>query len=481
MGAHEKQAMRDLILAGGPWPDAQSTAILDYCEDDTKALARLLPVMLPRIDLPRALLRGRYMAAAAHMEHTGVPIDMEALKRIECHRDAIKERLIRRIDAAYGVYEGTSFRVHRFAAWLAQRGIPWPQDAQGRLRLDDETFRQMERAYPEVAPLRQLRSFLGENRSASLPVGVDGRNRALLSAFGSQTGRNQPSSVRAIFHRPAWNRSLIKPPPCQGIAYIDYCQQEVGIAAALSGDRAMQQAYASGDPYLEFGKQAGAIPAEGTKKTHKAERDRFKACVLAVQYGMQAESLAASIGCPVVEARELLRLHRATYPQFWSWSETLVDHALLTGTLQTVFGWTIKIGAEANPRSLANFPMQANGAEMLRLACCMATEAGITICAPVHDAVLIEAPLDRLDQDIARMQEIMADASRIVLDGFSLRTDVEVVRYPDRYVDDRGTKMWAEVTALIAESEMEHLPTVATPVLGQVPTGRAGPSLTSLI
>jgi hypothetical protein len=158
----------------------------------------------------------------------------------------------------------------------------------------------------------------------------------------------------------------------------------------------------------------------------------------------------------------------------------LVDHALLTGGLQTVFGWTIKIGAEANPRSLANFPMQANGAEMLRLACAMATEAGIRVCAPVHDAVLIEAPLVRLDQDIARMQEIMAEASRIVLDGFCLRTDVEVVRYPDRYIDDRGTKMWAEVMALIEEAEADHLPTAGTPVLGQGPTESAGSSLTSL-
>ena len=36
--------------------------------------------------------------------------------------------------------------------------------------------------------------------------------------------------------------------------------------------------------------------------------------------------------------------------------------------------------------------MQANGAEMLRLACCFATERGVRVCAPVHDAILIEAP-----------------------------------------------------------------------------------------
>src|SRR5215475_9555501 len=56
IGAVAKEEMRDLVLRGGPWTDAEREAILDYCESDVAALARLLPVMLPYIDLPRALL-----------------------------------------------------------------------------------------------------------------------------------------------------------------------------------------------------------------------------------------------------------------------------------------------------------------------------------------------------------------------------------------------------------------------------------------
>ena len=57
---------------------------------------------------------------------------------------------------------------------------------------------------------------------------------------------------------------------------------------------------------------------------------------------------------------------------------------------------------------------------MLRLACCLATERGIEVCAPVHDAVLIAAPLHRLDEDVAAMCEAMREASSIVLGGFEL-------------------------------------------------------------
>ena len=97
---------------------------------------------------------------------------------------------------------------------------------------------------------------------------------------------------------------------------MDYEQQEFGIAAALSGDPAMCAAYRSGDPYLAFARQAGAIPPDGTRTTHGAIRDAFKACALAVQYGMGADSLAMRLGRSPAAARDLLRLHRQAYPVF---------------------------------------------------------------------------------------------------------------------------------------------------------------------
>ena len=83
--------------------------------------------------------------------------------------------------------------------------------------------------------------------------------------------------------------------------------------------------------------------------------------------------------------------------------------------------------------------MQANGAEMLRLACCLATERGVNVCAPVHDALLVEGdPPIRSTTTVAATQAAMAEASRVVLDGLEVGTDVEIIEWPDRYADDRG-------------------------------------------
>ena len=117
VGASEKDEMRLLILRGGPVRSA-SEEILDYCATDTDALERLLPAMLPRIDLPRALLRGRYMAAAAAMEWNGVPIDTATLELLRKHWTDIQDDLIAAIDVNYGVYEGRTFKVERFEAYL---------------------------------------------------------------------------------------------------------------------------------------------------------------------------------------------------------------------------------------------------------------------------------------------------------------------------------------------------------------------------
>src|SRR5262249_34518488 len=179
----------------------------------------------------------------------------------------------------------------------------------------------------------------------------------------------------------------------------------------------------------------------------------FKQCVLAVQYGMEAQSLALRIAQPPVVARDLLRAHHETYRHFWVWSDAAVDQAMLLGVIHTVFGWPVRISERSNQRSLRNFPMQANGAEMLRIACCLATERGIEVCAPIHDAVLICAPLDHLEADIAAMRAAMAEASRTVLAGFELGTDVKIVCWPDRYADPRGNEMWERVSSLAMAAE----------------------------
>ncbi len=447
VGGAEKAGMRGLAQRGGPYTPAEVQALLDYCQSDADALARLLPAMLPHIDLPRALLRGRFMTAAARMERTGVPVDAGRLGLFRDRWGGIKRQLVSRIDRAFGVFDGLTFKARRWQAWLDLNGLSWPRLPSGVPALDRDTFRDMARLHPAVRPVHELRQALSQLKLQALTVGADGRNRCLLSPFSSKTGRCQPSNSKFIFGPAAWLRSLIRPGPGAAVAYIDWSQQELAIAAALSGDPNMQAAYLSGDFYLTFAKMAGAVPAWATKRTHEREREQFKVVALGVLYGLSEHGLSTKLAEPA-RGRDLLRLHRETFRQFWRWSDAVQDHAMSTGRLQTVFGWPVHVGPRPNPRSLRNFPMQSHGAEMLRLACCEATERGIAVCAPVHDAVLIEAAADGIDEAVAETQAVMRRAGEVVLGGFPLRSEAKVVRHPGRYRDPRGGGMWRLVCEL---------------------------------
>ena len=446
----DKESMRELVLRGGPWSDAEKTALLDYCESDVLALEQLFRVLCSNLDLPRALLRGRYMAAAARMEWWGVPIDIDLLASLRDQWDDLKASLVADVDRQFNVFEGSSFRSKRWSAWLEQHGIPWPRSAAGRLVLDEETFRRMATTYPVVRPMHELRQIRGQLRPPALTVGGDGRNRTLLSAFRSRTGRNQPSNSKFIVGSPAWMRGLIRPKPGTALAYIDWSQQEFGIAAALSGDPRMLEAYRSGDPYLAFAKQAKALPPDATKESAGPVRDRYKACVLGVQYGMGEQTLAERIGKPRAYARQLLDCHRRTYRVFWEWSTRMVDGALMRRSIRSVFGWNLHVGADTKIRTLRNFPMQANGAEMLRLACIAATEKRIRVLAPIHDAVLIEAPVTSIESEARQMEDVMAWASRQVLPELELRCDVRIVQSGERLLERRGEAMFERIQDALA-------------------------------
>ena len=456
MEAAEKESMRQLAIRGGPFTDAEREALLAYCGEDVAAMARLLPAMLPRIDLPRALLRGRYAWAVAAMEHRGIPLDVSTFEHLKTRWGAVQSQLVAEVDQRYHIFDGTVFKRDRFARYLVERGIPWPSLDTGQLDLSDDTFRSQAKAHPAVAELRELRAALGQMRLfEDLAIGPDGRNRTSIAPFRARTGRNQPSNAKFIFGPSRWLRSLIRPTPGMALAYLDFISQEIAVGAALSGDAAMLEAYSSGDFYLSFAKQAGAVPADATKATHGEARSLFKAAALAVMYGMGPESLAQKIGKPTATAAELLTLHRRTYPRFWKWSQAAVDRATLMGQIQTVFGWPLKVGPStdptrpsANPRALSNFPVQGNAAEMLRLACCLLVERGIGLCAPVHDAVMVEGPADQIEDVVAQTRAAMAEASRVVLQGFEIGADAKIVRWPERYVDEAGAAFWDTVMRL---------------------------------
>jgi DNA polymerase I-like protein with 3'-5' exonuclease and polymerase domains len=442
-----KDTMRDRILQGPPYSEKEKKDILLYCQKDVEMTSKLFFCMEKEIDLPYALLRGRYMAAVAQMEYNGIPIDVGSLTELKECWDNLKEELILRVDQNYDVFEGTVFKIAKFRKYLEEHQIPWDYTPEGLPKTDDAYMRMQAKTHPELKPLQELRYALGQLKLNGLQVGADGRNRCILSPFSSKTSRNQPSSSKFIFGNAIWLRNLIKPAEGQALSYIDYEQQEIAIAAALSDDENLKEAYNSGDPYLAFGKAAGAIPESGTKKTHAEKREQFKTCMLALNYGMSTETFAAKARISLAEAKSMVRFHKRKYRRYWEWNNSFVDIGTLSGEVKTNFNWYYKT-ALAKHRTLMNWSMQSHGADILRLAISLCFENGVKVIAPVHDAILVEGPLSDIDSIVATTRQCMEDASELVI-NFKIRTEPKIIRYPDRYTDPRGDMMWKHIWDII--------------------------------
>ena len=222
------------------------------------------------------------------------------------------------MDAPFGIYEFEDGKPHwrkqRFADYVKRHHMSWPAYPDGSLDERDQTFREMEGRYPQIGPLRELRYSISKLRLNALSVGADSRNRALLGPYGSKTGRNQPSNAKYVFGPAKWIRFLITPPPGRVLIHRDFCQQEIRIAAVVSGDAALLAACESGDVYLGIAKQLGFAPADATPETHKPVRAMFKTVVLGIVYGLGARTLALRIGISLFEAAEILARLRAQIP-----------------------------------------------------------------------------------------------------------------------------------------------------------------------
>jgi hypothetical protein len=469
ISAQEKTGMRDLILRGGPWSAEKKKKILDYCESDVVSLTRLWSHFQGEVSetenrLKQALFRGQYGIADAFMEHNGVPIDINKWNLLQQHWGSISRGLITEIDQEYGFFENGKLKIEKVRSWLAAKKIPWPQTPTGQPSLDKNTLQDMKKSFPEIALFAEFRTTVNAMKLNGLSIGKDGRNRTILSPYGSKTGRNLPSTSKFIFGPGTWIRGLIKPPKGYSIAYLDWKSQEIFIAAILSGDTNLLDAYNTGDVYLAFAKLCGTVPEDGTKDTHKTKRNQCKQVVLGLQYGRQAASTAKLLGITKFVTQTLIDQYWEQFSTLAAWAQRQSNIGMMGEAVNTMMGWRYHDQSkEPNPRTFMNFPMQATGANMLQVAACMAREAGLKIVCPVHDALMLEAPTPLIESHVAKLRTIMKSASAAATNsgGSVCDVDVDITRYPQRYMDeDRGRKMWNITSRLLGEAINEETETL---------------------
>jgi hypothetical protein len=374
---------------------------------------------------------------------------------VQENKQSVIAELLRRFDPSHGSEEPIytpegEWSYARFERFLVRSGVTaWPRLESGKLDIDGDAFRMMSHV-PGIEGLHALRDTLGVIVRAKLPIGHDGRNRPSLFPFCTATGRN--AHAKSLFNAHASVRSFMVFPPNKIGVYLDWRTQEVGIAAALSEDRALIEAYRGGDVYHSLARLCGLTDdtdVERWKREHPEMRQRMKPLQLGINYGMGVASLARGLDRHPIIASNFIERHRREYPRFWEWRDHEVLTAMLRRWIESVFGWPLHITTSPNQRTLYNFPMQSGGAEMLRLAAIRLCDAGIVPCMLIHDGILLEA---QNNAQIEHAIEIMRKAGRDVCNGLEIGVDVDQrLERGARYADKRplARQMWSTIMGVL--------------------------------
>lgn len=109
----------------------------------------------------------------------------------------------------------------------------------------------------------------------------------------------------------------------------------------------------------------------------------------------------------------------------------------------------LKFGEDFNLRTASNFPIQATGGAILRWTQIRLREQGIKVLCPVHDAILVEYPLDKKEETLRTCKHEMVEAGKIFLNGNTLLVEVEnEVASPENYPTG-NSEIWALIMSLI--------------------------------
>lgn len=491
----EKNEVRDIIIYGKPEDvDANMDRIQRYNMSDIKHLQGLLAAVIKRhkdhgetLDgfISAALKRGDYAVRTARMVELGYPVNIDKVTKFTANVKGIVNEAIQ--DCLEFSAEVESFRFDKrkqayvaceknIREWIKAQSKPyWRKTAKSALSISKDAFSDWYDSQSEgfagayCRYLKTKQSLNGFSGTASKRgkftdfIGSDNRVRPFFGIYGSQSSRSQPGATAFIPLKAHWLRNFIEADAGRALAGVDYASQEFLIAAIISQDEKMMAAYRSGDVYLAFAKEAGLVPQDATKQSHKKMRDACKTLVLGISYDISSRGLAPrmsqALGSEVTEEQAQAYIDKffEVYSDYKAWKDETIDDYVQQGFLQLPDGWTL-FGDNSNKRSVGNFPIQGHGAVIMREAVRRAQNCGLDIIYTLHDALYIEFKSDKY-HDILMLKQSMSEAFEAVmsqygktvpikLEGEAWSKDyavatpmaIEGIEYLTEYVDDKGRK-----------------------------------------
>jgi DNA polymerase-1 len=405
------------------------------------AVGVLAPVLRERLDTLGMIalhdeIERPLVGVLARMEHLGVGVDIDALRRIN-------EDLTRRVGELVGVLRevvGRDFNPNSPTQLreilYTERGLTPGKKTKTGFSTDAATLERLRDDWPEfIDPLLEfreldkLRGTYGEGLIAE--VAADGRIHATFTQTVARTGRlsSEHPNLHNIPVRTDQGRvfrEAFVPAPGTVLLVADYNQIELRCIAHLAQDPGLIAAFTSGEDLHRA--TAAKVFAVDPGDVTLDMRSKAKMVSYGLAYGMEAFGLGQRLGIPTDEASVILDAYFAAFPNVKAYMEATVAEAKDRGYTETLFGrrrpmpelrdpnFRVRQAAE---RQAMNAAIQGLAADIFKVALVRIDEALADAGSPsrlvlqVHDEVVLEVFHDERETVGPMVVDIMKAATSL--------------------------------------------------------------------
>jgi DNA polymerase I len=257
----------------------------------------------------------------------------------------------------------------------------------------------------------------------------DGRLRGSLNSLGTASGRMASSSPN-LQNMPNSDKYPVRESfvPKEGCVFIcyDYKQLEPTILAHVTGDPELIKIYTEGGDIYQ-----GIADAIGIT------RKQAKVLVLAIMYGMGADSMSKSLSIPVEEAKLFIEDFYKRFSKVKAWKTKIEKLAEKNLFSETMFGrkrnlhhlTRSKYEFFSAMRQAVNSTIQGSAADLVKITMIAIHKHFMTkygedfTLLQVHDEVLFEVPIDIVKQVAEEIQDI---AENLLELSVPIRVDLKI-------------------------------------------------------
>jgi DNA polymerase I len=419
-----------------PLSEVPKQALRDYACQDADIALQLRTVLQPLLSEEPELERlcsdieFPLVRVLAEMEYRGVCLDTAHLEKTSLEVSSKLEDLTGRIHEA----AGESFNIDspkQLAVILFEKlGLPAKKATKTGYSTNVQVLEDLAPLHPVVRDILEYRSLqkLLSTYIEALPRLVKEQTGRLHTSFNQHvtaTGRLSSSNpnLQNIPVRTELGREIRKAFIASGTDRLlfsaDYSQIELRIAAELSGDSRLIDAFRNNEDIHS----ATARNIFHTETVTDDMRRKAKEVNFGVLYGIQPFGLAQRLNIPRNEAKEIIDTYKATYPGLFLALQDIIDAAAQKGYVTTIMGRrryipdlhsrnsNIRKGAE---RAAMNTPVQGTAADIIKCAMCSIDRTlrnnGMNSCMllQVHDELVFETDRTELEQ----LESVVVDAMK---------------------------------------------------------------------